>query len=111
MRRERDDTGAGVWKKKTQVCKEKKTQARRYLSDRKQPCPSRFAASVFAAPVCFGFSEYVIVLSMCVCVCVCVFVCVCMTKKTAQKSEQEGKRTYECKLFLDRSVVRLCLRM
>jgi hypothetical protein len=27
-------------------------------TDRKQPCPSHFAASVFAAPVCFGVSEH-----------------------------------------------------
>ena len=31
---------------------------RRDDTDRKQPCPSHFAASVFAAPVCFGVSEH-----------------------------------------------------
>ncbi len=33
---------------------------RRDDTDRKQPCPSHFAASVFAAPVCFGVSEHAV---------------------------------------------------
>ena len=44
-------------------------------TDRKQSCPSHFAASVFAAPVCFGVSEHDAVKHVCV--------CVCMTNKAA----------------------------
>ena len=48
---------------------------RRDDTDRKQSCPSHFAASVFAAPVCFGVSEHDAVKHVCV--------CVCMTNKAA----------------------------